>query len=129
MAENTEIIDSVEMVGMAVGKQNGIDLGYPIPQCLDPELRPYINKDFFRFTKESTASETIVPRIGRTADLAATPDDRNTMACTGSQQNQFHILIVIQYVNIGYINCFSNQSSTPQNKRGQTDQPSTLKLQ
>ena len=64
MAENTQVIDSVQMIRVGMSYENGIETFYVLAQGLRAEIRPDINeKTLPGVLKQGAASKSFVVGI------------------------------------------------------------------
>jgi hypothetical protein len=86
-----QIVDAVDMVGMGMGKEHGIDAGNFVPDCLFPEIGRGIHEKVPAggFDQDRGAG-SFVPWIGGSADTAVAADHWNPRGSSAAEYGYFH---------------------------------------
>ena len=90
LAEPSHIVESHYMIGMRMSKESGIETPHPFPDTLDSEFRSRIDdKVSFRRLDQYRGTSASVPRVIRFTDRTVTPDDGDSLGCSGSEKGEF----------------------------------------
>ena len=89
LPENSQVVESENVVSVVVGEHCGVDKVNPFPNQLKPKFRRRVNKEgpLGRFNRD-TAPTTVVFGVVGITDLAVAPDHRDANTCSGAQQHQ-----------------------------------------
>jgi len=76
--KTAQIVDTVDMVGMGMGKQHGIDLGYSLTQHLLPQIGASVNQDIpAARLDQQRGPRTLITRVCRATDRAVATHHRH----------------------------------------------------
>jgi hypothetical protein len=90
-SKDAEVVRTMDVICMKVGKPDRVDEPYPLPHQLKPQLRRKVNqKPTFGQLEERAMAGTPVPGIRRGACRAMTPDNGDPEGSSGPEESELH---------------------------------------
>lgn len=89
LAESPHVIEPHDVIRVGMSEQGRIQTGDPFPEALDTEIGRSIDDEVeIRGLHQKGGPGPVVARVGRPADLAIAPDDRDTVGGPGSEKGE-----------------------------------------
>ena len=89
--EAAQVVNTIDMIGVGMGKQHAIDLLYAMPQHLQPQIRRGIHQNRIPLMRDQERSPApLITGIGRTADRALAANHRHTGGGAASKYRYLH---------------------------------------
>src|SRR6266545_4288919 len=89
--KTAQVIDPVNVVGMGMGKKDGVDTGDLVADCLRSQVRGGVDQNVFAgsFDQDGGAG-SFVPWVVRCADAAAAADHRDASGSAATEDCYLH---------------------------------------